>query len=130
MAAMMPRYLYTCKSCGASQISNFAADNTTCLQCSGFAQRKWNVNLTPPFTPHYNHSVGAYISSSREFDDALKHRSEQAGTSFSRIDPGEAPRPQSDDGVFDTQLKTLTDKGFVGSDGKITLDDAGNYIPK
>ena len=62
------------------------------------------------FRPHYNHAVGRYVSSSHDFDEQLKIRAEQAQSTYTRIDPGEAPTPSSDTEILETQMKTITDK--------------------
>lgn len=123
-------YHYSCRSCHRSTTTDVRADNLgPCICGNGIQQRRWSVNYPAPFTPHFNHSIGSYVTSSRDFDEKLKARGEESGTTFSRLDPGDMPRPTTDDGIFDTQMKTLTDRGYVGSDG-VTLDDSGNFIPK
>lgn len=62
------------------------------------------------FKPHFNHAVGEHVSSSRQFDEALRRAGDAAGSEYTRIDPGESPRPTEDDHIFDTQMKTITDR--------------------
>lgn len=62
------------------------------------------------FRPHFNHAVGGYVTSSREFDNLLKLKAEQAGTTYTRVDPGDVPQPTHDTEVLDTQAKTIHDK--------------------
>jgi hypothetical protein len=69
-----------------------------------------------PFQPHFNHAVGAYVHSNREFNDLLSVRAEEAGTTYARVDPGDVPRPTLDDHIFDTQAKTIHDKRIDISD--------------
>ena len=82
------------------------------------------------FTPHFNHSVGAYVRNSRDFDEKLKIAGEKAGSTFTRLEPGEMPRPTKDDAIFETQAKLLHDKGFTDSKGNVSIDDKGNFIPQ
>lgn len=65
-----------------------------------------------PFKPHFNHAVGAHVSSSREFDEVLKIRGEAAGSDYTRIDPGEAPTPSSDTEIIETQARTIRDRNI------------------
>jgi hypothetical protein len=68
------------------------------------------------FRPHFNHAVGAYVSSDRQFNNLLSLRGEQAGTTFSRVDPGDIPRPTSDDYIFDDQQRTIMDRHINPAD--------------
>lgn len=122
-------YEYECKSCGQVLDTNIRQDAIGC-GCGGRLQRRWSVNRSKGVPAHYNFSLGQYVKSDRDFDEKLKIAGETAGTTFSRLDPGDAPRPSTDDGIFDTQMRTLTDKGFVGADGKVSIDGAGRFVPK
>jgi hypothetical protein len=126
--AMM--YSYECQRCGPFT-SQRRGDTHRCPNCELPSQRRWSFRTaTKGFEPHFNHSVGAYVSSSRHFDEMLKIRGDEAGTQMARIDPGDMPRPTQDDGIFDTQARTLREKGFTGDDGRVRLTDEGNFIPQ
>ena len=107
-------YAYKCRSCGA-RFDSPSRSLTSCPECLGrdLGRDYSSVQFGPSaFQPHFNHAVGAYVSSSQEFDDMLKVRSEEAGSTISRIDPGDMPRPTADDGIFDTQARTIREKNI------------------
>ena len=123
-------YAYVCAG-GHPISSQRRADRIWCPDHEQYAQRRWVVNTTPSgFQPHFNHSIGQYVTSSRDFDEKLKIASEQNGTTLTRLDPGDQPRPTRDDGIFDTQAKTLRDKGFTDDRGNVTISDDGTYVKK
>lgn len=125
----MAMYLYDCPE-GHWIESQFRGDVLACPLHTIAAQRKWFVNKKSAGQEHFNFALGQYVKSDRDFDEKLKIAGEAAGTTFTRLDPGDQPRPTTDTEMFDTQMRTLTNKGFVGSDGKVTIDDAGRYVRK
>lgn len=64
------------------------------------------------FRPHFNHAVGSYVSSSREFDEQLKIAGEKVGTTYTRVDPGDVPQPNLDTDILETQAKTIRDRNI------------------
>lgn len=128
-------YEYKCRSCLRFYESPI---NGECVECvCGELARRWfgSVQIGPrgdgnAFQPHFNHAVGKYVHTSAEFDTALKQAGESAGTEYTRVDPGDVPRPTKDDHIFETQLSTLSRKGFMDSRGKVSIDDGGNFIPQ
>src|SRR2546423_790866 len=50
-----------------------------CPTCSTAMNRVWAVNAPKPFQPHFNASVGAYVSNESDFRDALRRANDQAG---------------------------------------------------
>lgn len=62
------------------------------------------------FQPHYNHAVGAYVRSNREFNDLLRSRGDALETVYTRVDPGDVPQPTTDDAILETQARTIRDK--------------------
>jgi len=66
----------------------------------------------PAFQPHFNHAVGAYVRSDREFNDLLRSRGDEAQTVYTRVDPGDVPQPTVDDHILDEQAKIIHDKGI------------------
>ena len=107
-------YAYKCNVCGA-KVDSSSRNLTTCPECLSMALRRDYSSVqmgTRSFRPHFNHAVGSFVQTSREFDEQLKIAGEMAGTSYTRIDPGDMPRPTTDDAIFDTQAKTIRDKGI------------------
>lgn len=83
----MPTYEWKC-GCGAkvatvlsiAQYEGYVPGiDGSCLVCGGDLHRHYsNPPSTPAlFQPHYNPSVGAYVSSPRDLSDKLKAASEQ-----------------------------------------------------
>lgn len=105
-------YAYRCDVCGAPFDTN-TRFSTQCPECLNTGVRRdyssVQIGVTP-FQPHFNHAVGAYVSSSRQFNDLLSAASEKAGSSYTRVDPGDVPRPTKDDAIFDTQARTIRDR--------------------
>lgn len=112
-------YAFKCRSCGERFDRMTREVAFDCPACGSIEVRRdySTVQLgVSAFKPHFNHAVGAYVDSSRKFDDLLKIRGEEAGSTFSRIDPGEAPTPSTDTQIFETQAKTIRDRGLNPSD--------------
>lgn len=105
-------YEWKCPECKTVYESNNREFGPDC--CSVPTRRYYgSVQLgVSTFKPHFNHAVGEYVSSSRHFDDALKRAGEVAGSEYTRLDPGDQPRPTTDDHIFDTQAKTIRDRGI------------------
>lgn len=92
----MPIYGYRCRECGEERESTRRDDSQPC-RCGGVSRRQFSVNVAGmSFQPHFNHSVGAFVNSSRHFDDVLKRRSEENSLrtgvdhNYTRIDGDEA----------------------------------------
>lgn len=92
----MPLYGYRCRECGKERDS-LARDDVQPCPCGGVSRRVFHVNVSgQAFTPHFNHSVGQHVSTSRAFDDALKRRAEENSLltgidhHYTRVDPDEA----------------------------------------
>jgi putative FmdB family regulatory protein len=114
----MTIYAYKCRTCG-EYFDSQSRSLTSCPRCLGrdLGRDYSTVQLSVgAFRPHYNHAVGAYVSSSQHFDDLLKVRAEEAGTTFVRTDPGDVPRPTVDDQAFDTQARTIRDRNINPKD--------------
>lgn len=115
----MTTYGYRCRECGTPRDSQLRDDTQPC-DCGGVSRRDFSsVRFgVSAFQPHFNHAVGAYVNSDREFSDMLKIRAEQntvrtgAEHSYVRVDPGDLPTPTKDDHMFETQAKTIADKGI------------------
>lgn len=114
----MTVFSYKCRNCGHKWDATSRA-LTNCPAClsNNIGRDFSSVRIgSNTFQPHFNHAVGAYVSSSREFDDMLKIRGEEAGSDYTRIDPGDMPRPTKDDHIFDTQAKTIRDRNINPAD--------------
>jgi hypothetical protein len=84
-------------------------------QCFGCRIKHVQIRSTPAFQPHFNHSVGRYVSSSRDFDEALHVGAEEANSSYTRIDPGDfaSITPDRDTEIIETQARTHRDMGLT-----------------
>lgn len=93
-------YAYRCRSCGRTRDSLRREDVQPCL-CGGISRRDFRVNIQPGFTPHFNIATGQYVSSDKEFREALKRTAEdntlQTGTehSYEPVYPSELKNPDS-----------------------------------
>lgn len=88
--------------------------------CRGCHYKTIQLRSTTAFQPHFNYSVGRYVSTEYEFTQALK-RSAEANTlatgtehNYEMRDPAElraegSPYPQSDD-IINTQGRELARK--------------------
>lgn len=69
-----------------------------------------SVSVLPAFQGHFNHSVGAYVSSMREFKDHLKRGSEAQSLrtgvdhNYVPVDPGEG-RGVTESGLDETRKR-------------------------
>lgn len=105
-------FAYKCNVCGA-RIDSSSRNLTTCPECLSMALRRDYTTVQMgmgSFHPHFNHAVGSFVSSSREFDEKLKLAGETAGTTYTRVDPGDVPAPTRDAEILETQAKTIRDK--------------------
>lgn len=95
-------YAYRCVSCG------FKTDRTTrpaapCPSCGSLMKRDYSfTQFSPPvFQPHFNYSIGRYVSSQKDFDDQLKSHSdsysERLGltANFQSIHPADLSTPEA-----------------------------------
>lgn len=104
-------YAYKCRVCGA-RVESTSRSLTTCPECLSSLGRDYSsVQIgVRAFKPHYNHAVGSFVSSSKDFDQQLRIKAEQAGSSYTRVDPGDAPTPSTDTEILETQMRTITDR--------------------
>lgn len=77
----MANYQYRCPSCSAvytleASITTDLPERRPCPRCHfNGSHRDYSFNHTPSFTEHFNHSLGRYVNSNREFKDGLKLQS-------------------------------------------------------
>lgn len=114
----MTTYAYRCRVCGErfDSTSRFIEQCPACLNRSVGRDYSTVQIGVQAFQPHYNHAVGAYVTSSKHFDETLRIRGEQAGSHFTRIDPGEAPVPATDTEILETQARTIHDRNINPAD--------------
>ena len=107
-------YSYKCNVCGA----RFDGTSRFLNQCPECLNREVRRDYSTvqigvrAFKPHFNHAVGSYVSTSKEFDQLLRLKAEQAQSTYTRLDPGDTPTPTVDTQIFDDQMKTITDRGI------------------
>lgn len=128
-------YVYLCRECNTQIELHMRAASTTCPRCGCRAGRDYrSIQFgQSAIRPHFNHAVGDWVHSSRDFDEKLKRAGEREGASYTRVDPGDMPSPggsSADESILETQAKTLSDRGFTDSRGKVAIDDAGRFIPQ
>lgn len=131
----MTIYCYKCRYCGWTGDSTTRAPSIPCGACSYPATRDYSSIgfKADAVKPHFNHAVGAYVNNSRDFDEKLKIRAEESNSYYTRVDPGDIPDPGGDSesaAILETQAKTLHDRGFTNSRGKVLIDDAGSFVPQ
>lgn len=76
----MPVYEFRCRSCGATKES--LSRNPTPCNCGDIFRRVFSFSTSTDLPAHFNHSVGSYVSNSRQFNDALKQKSDEASEHF------------------------------------------------
>lgn len=75
----MPMYEYRCRVCGHSTLHKEQLTETPVCHCKeGLLQRVWSFSFNKPMQPHFNSSVGKYVSNDNQFKDELKRKSEEA----------------------------------------------------
>jgi hypothetical protein len=111
-------YPYRCRSCGRTQDSSERTAAILCVCGDAMIRDYRSVTLRPPvFRPHWNHAVGRYVETSRDFDEALRRGAEEQNTTYTRIDPGdyESITPSGDTQSIEDQAKAHRDVGLTQS---------------
>lgn len=127
----MTIFAYLCRECYTQFDSTERHERLPCPSCGTSSGRDFSsVSFSRTFTPHYNYAVGKYVTSSRDFDEKLKIAGEEAGTSYSRVDPGEVQPIQEADDILNTQMSTMSKKGYLDGRNKVSIDDTGNFVPQ
>lgn len=107
----MATYEYHCPNCGCF-LTDYpigeAPPTNVCAGCGIDAERVFSIGAIKKSIPeHWNVSLQRYINTEREFNDALKAKSEEAEArtgvphNFERLDPGEIT-PIDDSGLRST----------------------------
>lgn len=123
-------YEWKCRSCGVV-IENDIADSSTRVICSCGSEMKRlytsvQINASSPFQPHFNHSVGEFVSSRRDFENQLKRKSEQQSErtgidhNYQPVLPGDMPQPKKDDAIFEERNKHVRDKNLTHQFGEMS----------
>jgi hypothetical protein len=75
----MPVYEFKCKECYATTDKLSRTSMECCSICGGPLKRVFSCSIPSSrtrFEPHYNYTVGSYVSSWSDFSDKLKLQSE------------------------------------------------------
>jgi len=107
-------YAHRCVICGA-RIDSSSRELVACPECGSTAVRRDYTSVQiacRPFRPHFNHAVGAYVTSARQFDDLLKTRGDEAGATYTRLDPGDVAPPTDSTDILETQARIIHDTGI------------------
>lgn len=86
----MIEYEYRCPEHGVFT-SDLRHNRTLCpvSRCSSMGKRVFSFRTTAPtrvFTPHFNYTVGEYVSSPQQFNDALKKINDRTGQNLTPFD--------------------------------------------
>ena len=74
----MPLYEFKCRECGTISTVTTYGVIPPCQMCgSSSVKRKYSFYVEKSFVPHFNPSVGKYVSSQRQFNDELKVLSDE-----------------------------------------------------
>ena len=96
-------YEYLCRNCGRRKETQSRVPDV-CV-CGNVYRRVYYCNPMAAFQPHFNHSVGEYVTSKQDFMDVLKRKSDEASTTgvehnYQYVDPA------------DTRALGVTDEGL------------------
>lgn len=123
-------YEWKCKNCQTiHELSVYSSSTPIQCSCGGELKRFFGsvqLNTSSAFKPHFNHSVGEYVSNERDFRSALARKADEnslrTGTDhhYVPIMPGDMPQPKQDTEIFETRNKIVKDKGLTHEYGEIT----------
>lgn len=114
----MPVYEYRCPTDG-KVFEYFKSEPTEehCPTHGNVLRRKYSFAVPKLFVPHYNHSVGRYVTSESDFRSALKKASDEASATtgvehnYVPIDYREAMRNLPSEEGLAEQQKAKVDAG-------------------
>ncbi len=120
----MASYGYSCKSCGYSV--ELSTPNPTDIQCScgGSFTRIYSFSIAKSFQPHYNPSVGRYVTSRSDFNDALKQHSDEASEKTG-VYHNFKPYDARDHEAFGLSSDDLADANESRAKGIVRSDNVG-----
>ena len=117
----MPLYPLRCQDCGLED-ERYApiqqGKSSTSCPCGSVLRRVWTPPAVHLYQPHYNYSVGRYVSSDKEFRDALKQGSEdmsrQMGmdVNYEKVDLGDT-QPKSGGVGLEEQARKHRELGWT-----------------
>lgn len=113
----MTVYEYRCRGCGVVRESELRDDNQPC-SCGELSRRVYGFRQAAGLQPHFNHAVGRYVTNNRDFNDALKERSEVQSlrtgidSNYVRVDPGDMAEPTKDTEIFETRDRMIRDNNI------------------
>ena len=108
-------YEFRCRRCGRI-IEKTINESCRCV-CGDIMKRKFSFATTPPnrvFSPHYNASLGQYVTSYHHFDELLKQgsdkQSERTGIihNYVRVDPHDVAHTVDGAGLYE-EAKAISD---------------------
>lgn len=117
----MAIYEFRCRDCGRGRESQ-SRDVLPC-PCGSIYRRVFHCNFPSAFTPHFNHSVGRFISSEYEFKEVLKQTSEseslRQGTTvnYVPVDPKDTKALGVTDEGLEATMKRHRDTGLYHETG-------------
>lgn len=94
----MPIYEWRCTRCGFIKETTRQYLSENCPQCGDSLRRRFSFNAPAPncfFQPHFNYSVGEYVTSRQDFADKL-HRKGDAMSERLGIDHDYQPHDHGD----------------------------------
>jgi hypothetical protein len=111
----MPLYAHICRGC-RNHITTTTRETGHACSCGSTYRRDFSFRYgKPTFVPHHNWAVGRYVTSDRDFRDALKARSDEQ-SQLTGIDhdyqpryPGDRPAPTSDMDGVEKRMKVMHD---------------------
>jgi hypothetical protein len=114
----MANYQFKCRSCNAvytleASIHDDLPEMRPCPRCNfNGSHRDYSFNHTPSFAEHFNHSLGRYVSSHREFTDGLKIQSAEMSE---RMNYNVDLQPLSPSEMAEASAHGVTEEGLYES---------------
>jgi len=72
----MPLYEFKCRKCGLITTTTRYGVVPECDVCGAETRKQFSFFIEKPFVPHFNPSVGRYVASEHDFNEALKAASD------------------------------------------------------
>lgn len=131
----MPDFKFSCQTCGSTCSEYFPIQDGPSPfphDGCGMFQRVWTVpNLKRAMTAHWNPSVGQYISSEQEFNEALKRGSEEMSRktgmdhNFVAVDPNDTKSLKVNEDNLEATHREHAKLGWIQSRTRI-FDQGAN----
>lgn len=104
----MPLYEFKCRKCGLRSSTMEYGTEISCPVCSIPKSRVYSFAIKSSFVPHYNTSVGKFVSSQSEFNSELRRLSDQQ-TERTGITHNYVSRELGDSAAFHTTEDGMDD---------------------